>query len=126
MLSRVSLREGRLPRLVERVAIKEEADKDNIRAAAHMRGGSSKGVLRWQRRLKKEQWRWLKGSGIGDSFRRQRRLKGSNGNSRLSCSRWQFKEERRRQCFGFWWRWLKEERWRRRRLWQLKRSGGSG
>jgi hypothetical protein len=46
MLSRVSLREGEFPRLVERKASEEGVNKDNMRAAMHTRGGGSKGVLR--------------------------------------------------------------------------------
>jgi hypothetical protein len=45
MLLRVSLRKGGLPRLVERMAIKEGVDKDDMRAVAHTRGGDSKGGL---------------------------------------------------------------------------------
>jgi hypothetical protein len=58
MLSRVSLRQGEFLRLVERKAIEEGVDKDNMRAVTHTRGGSNKGVLRWQRQLDREQWQF--------------------------------------------------------------------
>jgi hypothetical protein len=44
MLSRVSLREGGLPRLVARVPIEDGVEEDDMRAAAatHTGGGGSK------------------------------------------------------------------------------------
>jgi hypothetical protein len=45
MLSRVILREGGLPRLVERVAIEEGVDEDDMRDAVHTRGRQKQRVV---------------------------------------------------------------------------------